>query len=309
MKTIDILMATYNGEEYVEEQIRSILNQTYSDFNLIISDDNSQDMTLAKIRKLAALDSRIKLIENSENIGYIKNFEKLIMLSDAEIIMISDQDDYWLEDKIEQTYKFFEETNSDLVYTDLKVVDRQLNIIHESFNQFMKINPSRIKNYKDTLHRNFATGNTFLFSAKMKKFILPFIELKLHEFIHDWYIWIECMFNGQVNYLDKSLVLYRQHDANQIGAKNNSTSNSKFIDFKKKREKYIQIHIEFASTLREKHPELQEYFEYLNTLEKTKYINFRFLKFNKYFKSESFFQRFKFLTVLHFPIIFFFVPK
>lgn len=304
MESIDILMATYNGEKYIEEQIQSILNQTYSEFNLIISDDCSEDNTVSLVRGLAASDKRIKLIENLTNVGYIRNFEKLLLASKADYIMFADQDDVWLEDKVEKSFAFLKETKSDLIYTDLKVVDEKLNVLFDSFNREMKIFPKRVKTYNDLFHRNYATGNTILFSANMKKHILPFVELKTYEYIHDWYILIECMYHGKVSYLDEALILYRQHGNNQIGATKEKNKNKRFIDLKNKREKYLKTHLEFIGNLMEKHQEFKEYLSYLESLKNTEWVNFHFLSFYKYFKSELFTAKIKFMIVLHFPVIF-----
>lgn len=77
MEKIDILMATYNGEKYLKEQIESILNQTYTDFNLLICDDCSSDNTVKLLEEYAEKDSRIKIFRNGVNQGVIKNFENL----------------------------------------------------------------------------------------------------------------------------------------------------------------------------------------------------------------------------------------
>ena len=94
---IDILMATYNGEKYLREQIDSILNQTFKDFNLIICDDCSKDSTWQILEEYQKKDSRIKIIKNEKNLGYNKNFEKLLSFVKSDYFMLSDQDDFWLE--------------------------------------------------------------------------------------------------------------------------------------------------------------------------------------------------------------------
>ena len=104
MEKIDILMATYNGEKYLEEQIESILNQTYSNFRLIISDDCSTDRTCAILKEYAQKDNRIELYFQEKNLGYVKNFEFLLGKVESELYMLSDQDDYWFPEKVEKTY-------------------------------------------------------------------------------------------------------------------------------------------------------------------------------------------------------------
>ena len=137
MEQIDILMATYNGEKYLREQIESILNQTYSNIRLIISDDCSKDKTREIIKEYEQKDNRITAYFQENNLGYAKNFEFLLTKVENDFYMLSDQDDYWLPEKVEKTFNRLKETNADLVFTDLEVVDENLKTIYQSFNDFM----------------------------------------------------------------------------------------------------------------------------------------------------------------------------
>ena len=97
---IDILMATYNGEKYTVELIDSIINHTYKNWNLLIRDDNSTDRTLEIIKNYQKKDARIRILDNNKvNLGIVKNFEKLLKISESELIMFSDQDDIWKKGK------------------------------------------------------------------------------------------------------------------------------------------------------------------------------------------------------------------
>lgn len=98
---ISIAMATYNGEKYLREQLDSILVQTISDFELIICDDCSNDSTRKILSEYAKKDSRIKVIFNEQNLGFVKNFEKTISFCNGEYIAFSDQDDIWLPNHLE----------------------------------------------------------------------------------------------------------------------------------------------------------------------------------------------------------------
>jgi glycosyltransferase involved in cell wall biosynthesis len=306
---IDILLASYNGAKHIEAQIQSILDQTFTNFNLIISDDNSQDNTVLLVEKMAKLDSRIVLIKNSLNAGYIKNFERLLTASRGKYVMLSDQDDVWKRDKIERSLDFLKKTESDLIFTDLAVVDEELNIIHRSFNEEMMLHPEKIRSINDLFHRNHATGNTFLFRSEMREHFLPFIDLKNPDYIHDWYIFFESFYNGKVSYLNEVTVLYRQHTSNQIGLDTSKGENDSFCMFKDKRKKYIQTHYEFVSKLQTKHNDFHSYLNYIASLEKSKFINFRFISFLSYFKTESWTKKIKFMIVLHFPFLFAFCRK
>ena len=121
---IDILLATYNGEKYLKEQLDSILNQTYKNIRLIISDDCSKDSTKEILKEYEQKDERIKVFYQEKNLGYIKNFEFLLKQVQDEIYMLSDQDDVWLPEKVEKSYEILKKQNADLVFGDLEVVDK-----------------------------------------------------------------------------------------------------------------------------------------------------------------------------------------
>ena len=102
MPKVSIVLCSYNGEQYLSEQIESILDQSYKDFELIICDDQSSDNSFNIINDFAKKDARIKAHSNSNNLGYVKNFEKGISLAKGDYIALSDQDDVWALDKIEK---------------------------------------------------------------------------------------------------------------------------------------------------------------------------------------------------------------
>ena len=130
---VDVLLATYNGEKYLDEQLNSLINQTFKDINIFISDDNSTDKTINIIKRYMEIDPRIKLmVINKKKLGFVGNFEKLLKYSKADYLMLSDQDDIWFLDKIEKMYKRMKEvennkqqpvllhTNSMLMYKKMK---------------------------------------------------------------------------------------------------------------------------------------------------------------------------------------------
>lgn len=212
-KPVDILLAAYNGEKYIAEQINSILNQTVQDFRLIVQDDCSTDSTVAIVQEFCQRDSRVVLFQNTVNLGYVKNFEHLIKISHSDVIFLSDQDDVWHPEKIELLLKVL---NSDrkpiLVYSDLKVVDSNLSIVSDSLWSMLGLTPLRgvVNNYNDT---NILTGCSCCFKQELKQYILPFNP----KIPHDAQIFKQALLYG-VEYVDQSLVFYRQHNNNIIGA-------------------------------------------------------------------------------------------
>jgi rhamnosyltransferase len=136
---IDILMATYNGEKYIHEQIESIINQTYKNWRLLISDDGSVDGTVEIIKKYIKKDKRIELIEdNLGNLGVVKKFRELLKRAEADYIMFSDQDDIWLNNKIERTlnevFKFKERIEAPLlIHSDSFIMNNDTKVKKKRF--------------------------------------------------------------------------------------------------------------------------------------------------------------------------------
>ena len=131
--TIDILLPTYNGEKYLKEQIDSILNQTYKNIRLIISDDCSKDSTPKILEEYRGKDERIELYLQKENIGVVKGIEFLLKKVKSNYYMLADQDDVWLPMKVEKSIETLKKENADLVFGDLEVVDQDLKTMYPSY--------------------------------------------------------------------------------------------------------------------------------------------------------------------------------
>lgn len=215
---INILLSTYNGERFLAEQIQSIQKQTIKDWTLLIRDDGSTDRTPDIIREFVKQDQRIQWINENqiENLGVIKNFYTLLKYQAADVYFFSDQDDIWLEDKLEVT--LLEAQKHDLskpllVYTDLKVVNQQLEITHASMikTQSAHANTTLLQE----LTENTVTGGTMMINQALAK------EWNTCEglLMHDWYLALVAAARGKLVYLDIPTELYRQHDANVLGAR------------------------------------------------------------------------------------------
>lgn len=224
---VDILMATYNGEKYIAEQIDSILNQNYEDWKLYIRDDGSNDKTLEIIKKyIYNYPEKIILIEDSKkNLGVKLNFTELMKYSESDYCMFCDQDDVWLKDKITLTLNNMIDMESKygkdtpiLVHTDLKVVDTKLNILNESFWNFININPTR-NNLNQLLVENTVTGCTAMINKSLR--ILS-SDIPNECVMHDWWLAIIASTMGKICVVNDATILYRQHLNNQIGARRKS---------------------------------------------------------------------------------------
>lgn len=215
-------MSTYNGGLYLEGQIESILRQTDTSWKLLIRDDGSSDNTRKIILKYCqAYPERIfEVVDHYGNVGSSASFSFLLEQSTSKYIMFCDQDDVWLDNKIELTYKEIvklEQQNEKLplmVFTDLHVVNDDLKIINESFVVKQKLFPEVINNVHKILALNVVAGCTVMINDVAKAFILPFPKFM----IHDHWIAINIVHSGSCKYLDRKTILYRQHENNFYGA-------------------------------------------------------------------------------------------
>ncbi len=236
---IDILLAAYNGEKYISEQIESIINQTYTDWILYIKDDCSTDRTVDIVREYEKKYSgKIKLVLSEQSSGSAKNnFFSMLKYSKHAYVMTCDQDDIWLPDKIELTYNKMKETEKEnkeipiLVHTDLKVVDENLNIISESLFALQNMNSNRDK-INNILVQNIVTGCTVMVNRNLLSYI---IEIPKNAIMHDWWMALVASSLGKIAFVNSSTMLYRQHGKNSVGAKD--TESVSYI-FKKLRNVY-----------------------------------------------------------------------
>ena len=228
---IDILLSSYNGEKYIFELLESLRNQTYKDYRILIRDDCSSDNTLDIIEQFKNnSDIDIQLIKDEKgNIGSTASFEVLINYSTADYFMFCDQDDVWLPDKIEKSIAKMRELEKDngvnmplLVFTDLKIVDSELNVISDSYFKFQNVTPSVCNNIWKCMALSVAAGCTMILNKQSKKYIL-----RIPNFlIHDHWIISNVVYWGKCDYILEPTLLYRQHNNNSIGA---SSASSQYL--------------------------------------------------------------------------------
>jgi len=215
---VSITLATYNGEKYIQEQIESILQQSYQHFEILIQDDNSQDKTLEILQSYN--DPRIKIEKNSTNLGYIKNFETVLKRAKGEYITICDQDDIWREEKLETLLREIGENS--LIYADSLLVDENGNSLNKRLSQKLKNNFISSKEPLSFLYDNAVSAHAALFKRELLEIILP---LPKHLYF-DQYIALCAASIGGVKYLDKDLVLYRQHQNNTLSQNSKKASST-----------------------------------------------------------------------------------
>lgn len=217
---ISVCLATYNGEKYIKEQLDSILSQLSENDEVIVSDDSSSDKTVEIIK--AYKDNRIKMFENQKFKSPIFNFENALKHASGDIMVLSDQDDIWQDNKIETIKKHMQEY--DLVLSDAVIIDEHSNILQESF---YKLNGSRNGLIKNII-KNSYLGCTMAFNKKILAKSLPFPkDLPMH----DWWIGLVCEIYGKVYFIEDKLISYRRHGNNvsPTGEKSKYSSMQKIV--------------------------------------------------------------------------------
>lgn len=200
---ISVCLATFNGEAFIKEQLISILEQLSEDDEVLIGDDGSTDSTLEIIKSFN--DKRIIVLENSFQ-NLILNFESTLKTAKGDYIFLSDQDDVWLPNKVEECMKDL--LTYDVVISDCKVVDKDLNIIHDSF---FKINKSK-KGIISNLIKNSYLGCCFSFRKEVLIKALPFPDkIPMHDI---WLGFVSELF-FKVKFNKTPLILYRRHGSNE----------------------------------------------------------------------------------------------
>ncbi len=311
MAKVDIIMATYNGEKYLAEQIESILSQTYMDFRLLISDDKSSDNTRSIIENYAQKDSRIYYFYQEKNMGVIKNFEFLLQKVESPWFMFCDQDDIWKKEKIEKSIEKIKETNAELVYTDLEIVDSDLHIIEPSYWRFKGLY-HKIKQYNhfESLYlNNFITGCTMLCKKEIITKALPLPHSSKYV-LHDYWIALIASQEGKIAYLEEPLIQYRQHKNNHIGSKRKSDKISNFDEmrnlFIEVKKQHFSVFIQQEEKFKEEKIRIlnRQSLQYFEHLEKKQYLNVKNWKlFFKLYQYETWNYKMENFIILNIPIV------
>lgn len=215
---VSVVMATYNGAEFLLNMLDSIITQSYKNLEIIIVDDGSTDQTREILTQAAKLDGRICLKFSDVNQGAMKSFEMALKLTKGEFVVLADQDDVFRRDKIELQLKhMLERPTVDLVLSDLCLIDETGSVINESMWKYQRLHVKNGKPFKQLLYANFVTGCATMIRRRLLDLAFPFPDACI---MHDWWLGVlSTRYNGGgISLIAQPLTYYRQHSSNVIGA-------------------------------------------------------------------------------------------
>lgn len=199
---ISVVIATYNGEKYIAEQLNSIIKQTYQPYEIIIQDDCSTDRTWEIINSYANVYQIIKVFKNDKQLGLNQNFITAFYRTSGNYIATSDQDDVWNSNKLEYYSKMIQKDDISLVFSDSYLCDSNLNI-----QKVIKFNDKTIY---EIIWRSMIAGHTLLFK---KEILYSLKNIEKIDFTYEWLINITARAYGEIKKINKPLTYWRRHNA------------------------------------------------------------------------------------------------
>ena len=228
MSRIDILLATYNGAKFLPEQLASLAAQSHQNWRLLVRDDGSNDGSLDVVRAWAgSVDQDVRIIEDGRvGLGASLNFAALLEQSDSPYFACCDQDDAWLSDKLAVMLAALQKREGDaghatplLAYSDLRVVDGDLQPIAESYQDYSR-RPTLYagRELRQVMMHNVVTGCASLGNAALRDRAMP---IPPEASMHDWWLAMVAAGLGELVWVPQATILYRQHGGNTLGANAN----------------------------------------------------------------------------------------
>jgi glycosyltransferase involved in cell wall biosynthesis len=226
--TVSVAIATYNGEKFFFEQLESIRQQTVVPDEIVISDDNSSDDTLAVVDGALPPQWRqdhgvaLKILRNSKALGPGKNFEQAMSACTSDLIACADQDDLWVADKLAVFVEVFSKNaHALLVHSDAELVDSKGTPMGMSLSQGLAVSATELEalhsghSLPAIIKRNLVTGATMMVKKELLALAFPLPGEELHD---GWLALVASLLDALV-FVPEKLLHYRQHDSNQIGGK------------------------------------------------------------------------------------------
>lgn len=237
MKKVQVLLSAYNGEQYISEQIQSILSQTHAAVSILIRDDGSTDKTLELLDEwVTTHPDKIKLIKGP-NVGVVSSFFELLRAADAEAdyYCFCDQDDVWLDHKVEHAIARLDSS----IYTEVPAM-----VFTSTYLTDDKLNrkgawpkpPAQEPSFFNALYENIAIGATITMNRSARNLFINSKSVDSQKVLmHDWWFYLLVSAFGTVIYDNAPSMLYRQHNNNVVGGSNSIVGKlkSKWASFKR----------------------------------------------------------------------------
>jgi glycosyltransferase involved in cell wall biosynthesis len=215
---ISVVLATYNGEKFILKQLDSILNQTRLPDEIIIVDDCSTDSTFQIIndfinQKRSDYSVSFKLYQNQQNLGFAKNFKNALSFASGSIIVLSDQDDIFVRNKIDVVENFFDSNNQMKIFISSYQMINEYDKVISGIEPFSK---NKMVTFNELIKGNSYPGCTIAFRSELRNHFDQFNDA---FFAHDWFILLLTSLNyhNSIYYNNVPLVNYRMHSGNTLG--------------------------------------------------------------------------------------------
>lgn len=223
MHKIDIVLATFNGDKYLSQQLNSVISQTHKKWRLLVSDDGSSDSTLSILKEFSQADPRIIIVNTQRQGSVVANFAKVLSYVSADYVMFCDQDDVWLNDKVSLMLEELLKVEANigmqapiLGFSDLALVDHDLSKINASLYKAANLNPYNNCDYRYLLWRSTVYGCTVIFNAALYQKAMP---IPFGAPMHDQWFALVASLSGKIFYVSKQTIMYRLHDSNVVGGR------------------------------------------------------------------------------------------
>lgn len=225
---VAILMSTYNGEKYLNEQISSIIDQRFKNWNLYVRDDGSTDRTCKIVKDFCEKDKRIHLLPcDHQRLKPKNSFFSLLEKVEADYYFFSDQDDVWKDNKLSCMLRYLNLKEPMVVYCGLQCTDSNLSSISMKMNSMVGSLHGRNRFFANDI-----PGCTMAINNKTKELLFQGDYYNEDIIMHDWWLALIAQSFGKIIYVDKKLVYYRQHGNNTLGAGKNRSYIKKIISLR-----------------------------------------------------------------------------
>ena len=315
---VDILVTTYNtNKKYLTDQLNSLINQTYKNIRIYISDDKSTNKSVRKtLEEYEKKDDRIIVFAQNKNLGYNKNFEFLLKQSTAPYIMFCDHDDIWYRDKVELSLQKIKQECVDMVYCNARQVDADRETLHEDYFKYKNVPIINGKDNEMAITRCIGIGCSQMITKDVKKKMLPF---KNNVIAHDWLAAFIANQGKGIACIEEVLFDYRLHNSNVFGGRNLDQNLNRW---KEKKGKSYKSFLEYRKDVIDRaylggakmclqyseKPKDDKYIKrlikYYERLKKSRFFNFHYLKYFEFLFGKNLGKKMvKEVAIFHFPLI------